>query len=153
MYNLIEIFYETRFVRNGNLCYLIISISWVNTRGVYWLVSCFLCTPWNNWNKLNKKVINFGFLLEFFTKNLYLNVNFLISIKVSYIIFEELRHKWRSFISFFVEKMYKLYKNCIITKVAQFEKETFYSKLANQMCLKIIQRLFLNDFQLRKFHL
>ena len=53
---------------------------------------------------------------------------------------------------FFVEKMYKLYKNVIITKVAQFDMETFYSKLANQKCLKIILKLFLNDFQLEKFH-
>ena len=56
----------------------------------WFLVSC---APLKNWNKLNKKAINFGLHLKYFTKNLYLNVNFLISIKVSYIIFEELRHK------------------------------------------------------------
>ena len=44
-------------------------------------------------------------------------------------------------------------KKIIITKVAQFDMETFYSKLTNQKCLKIVLNLFLNDFQLKKFHL
>ena len=53
---------------------------------------------------------------------------------------------------FFVEKIYKLYKNVIFTKVAKLDVETFYSKLADQKCLKIILKLFLKDVQLKKFH-
>ena len=46
--------------------------------------------------------------------------------------------------------MYKLYKNFIITKVAQLDMETFYSKLANQKCLKIIQKTIFELFSSKK---